>query len=121
MHEIDRHAALSVWRGTAFAGPAIAAAMSAMAFDAALAVRLGAILSLFLAIVLHVEALLCHWKPVQQTEVWILLDTDLRPPRGMAARMIQTAMRTELNIVARIVAAVALGLFGLSLLIWLVR
>lgn len=121
MHEIERLASVSVWRGTAFAALAIAVAMSALAFDPGLAMRLGAVMSLMLAVLLHGKALLYHRKPVRETEVWVLLDRDERPPPQIAAGMIARAMRDRLNEVARLVTLVSLALFGMSLVFWAVQ
>lgn len=117
MHEINRLASVSVWRGTAFAALAIAATMSALAFDPGLAMRLGAMLALLLAVMLHCKALLYHRKPVRETEVWVLMEQGKRPPPQVAAGMIVRAMRDQLNEVARLVALVAVGLFMASLAI----
>ncbi len=117
MHEIDRLASVSVWRGTAFAALAIAATMSALAFDPGLAMRLGAMLSLLLAVLLHCKALLYHRKPVRETEVWVLMERSKRPPPQVAAGMIAQAMRDQLNEVARLVVLVAVGMFTVSLAI----
>lgn len=121
MNEIDRLASVSVWRGTAFAALAIAASMSALVFDPSLALRLGAMLALILAVVLHGKALLYHRKPVRETEVWVLMERRTRPPPEIAAGLIARAMRDRLNEVARIVVIVAVGLFTASMTLSAIR
>lgn len=117
-NEIDRLAAVSVWRGTGFAALAIAAAMSSLVFDPALAMRLGGVLTLLLAIALRIKASLIQRKPAQETEVWVLLDRDRRPHRDVAAQLIRAAMREKLHEVSGLVTIAALALFGTYLVLW---
>lgn len=96
MTEIERLANLAVWRGVGFASLAIGTAMMGSAFDLGLAMRLGAIGSLLLSSILYLKAETFHRRPVTETEVWIMLRPERRPPPDVAQPMIVRAMRAEL-------------------------
>lgn len=118
MENIQRLASLSVWRGTGFAALAVATTMAAVAFDAVLAFRLGAFGTLLIGAALRLKSMLYHRKPVRETEVWVMLDVDDRPPPELAAGLIRNAMCAQLNTMATICATVAVALFATS---WLWR
>lgn len=116
MPEIERLASLVVWRGFGFCWLAIGTTMSGLLFDVSLACRIGALLAIGLAIALQIRAETYHRiKRINETEVWILLDEHLRPPKEQARRLIVLAMRLELREKALYAAVMAVGLFGLSL------
>lgn len=115
MPEIERLASLVVWRGFGFCWLAIFMAMSGLLFDLALACRIGALLSVGLALVLQVRAETYHRiRRISETEVWILLDKRLRPSQEVARRLIVPAMRLELREKALYAAVMGAGLFVVS-------
>ncbi len=92
--------------------------MSGLLFDLSLACRMGAFFALALAFALQVRAVTYHRiKRIDETEVWILLDESLRPPKEAARRLIVQAMRVELTEKALYAAVLGAGLFAVSLLI----
>lgn len=121
MPEIQRLAALVVWRAFGFAWLAITMAMSGLLFDLSLACRMGAMFALVLAFALQLRAVTYHRvKRIDETEVWILLEEHLRPPKEIARRLIIPAMRSELAEKALYAAVLGAGLFAISLLLRLV-
>lgn len=96
MNEIERIANLVVWRGVGFASLAIGTSMLGAAFDIALAAKIGAAASLLTSGVLLWKAQTFHRRPVKETEVWIMLRPEMRPPPEVAQRLICRAMRKEL-------------------------
>lgn len=121
MPEIERLAAVVVWRAFGFCWLAITMAMSGLLFDLSLACRIGALLAIALALVLQVRAETYHRiRRIDETEVWILLDERRRPPKPVARRLIVPAMRLELRQKALYAAVLAAGLFAVSLLLRLV-
>lgn len=116
MPEIERLAAMVVWRGFGFCWLAITMSMSGLLFDVSLACRIGALLAIGLALFLQLRAETYHRiKRIDETEVWILLDESLRPPKAVARRLIVPAMRLELREKALYAAVMAAGLFVASL------
>ena len=116
MPEIERLASLVVWRGFGFSWLAIGMAMSGLLFDLSLACRVGALLAIGLALALELRARTYHRiKRISETEVWILLDESLRPPKAVAHRLIVAAMRVELREKALYAAVMAGALFIVSL------
>ena len=115
MQKIDRLASMVVWRGFGFAWLAIATAMSGLIFDLALAFRVGALLALVLALAMQFKAETYHRiKRITETEVWILLGEEGRPPKALARRLIVPAMRSELREKALYSAVMGVGMFLIS-------
>jgi hypothetical protein len=115
MERINRLASMVVWRGFGFAWLAICTAMSGLIFDLALACRVGALLALALALALQLRAETYHRiKRISESEVWILLAEEERPPKAMARQLIVPAMRDELREKALYSAVMGGGLFLIS-------
>ena len=115
--EIERLASIVVWRAFGFCWLAIGTAMSGLLFDLSLACRIGALFALVIAFAFQLRAVTYHRiRRIDETEVWILLDEHLRPPKALARGLIVQAMRLELREKALYAAIVGAGLFAVSLL-----
>ena len=118
MAEIQRLASIVVWRAFGFCWLAIGTAMSGLLFDLPLACRTGALLALAVAFAFQLRAVTYHRiRRINESEVWILLDESLRPPKEAARALIVPAMRIELSEKALYAAVIGAGLFAISLLI----
>lgn len=116
MTEIERLASFVVWRAFGFSWLAITMAMSGLLFDLSLACRMGALLAIGLALVLQFRAeTYPRIRRIDETEVWILLDEHLRPPKALARRLIVPAMQLELRRKALYAAVMGAVLFAASL------
>lgn len=122
MQEINRLASVVVWRGFGFSWLGIATAMSGLIFDLALAGRVGAILALVLALALQIKAETYHRiRYIKESEVWIMLANDTRPPEHIARRLIVPAMRDQLREKALYSALMAAALLLISFVLRLLR
>ncbi len=116
--EIERLAALVVWRAFGFCWLAVGTAMSGLLFDLSLACRTGALFALAIALAFQLRAATYHRiRRITETEVWILLDERLRPSKATARGLIVRAMRLELTEKALYAAVAGAGLFAVSLLL----
>lgn len=121
LDRIPTLARLSVMRACGFAGLAILLTMAGTAHDPAQSFRIGAFLTLVLAVVLKYRADTYHRKSrIEESEVWIMLAPEERPPKQAARQLITTAMRVELREKALWAAACALLLAGLGAVLLLV-
>jgi hypothetical protein len=93
MNEIEQAAQVSIGRACGFAGFGIALTVLALSFEPVLAAKLGAALSLGLAVTLLILASRAHNTPHQTTEVWLLIDKESRPPERHARRIVNEARR----------------------------
>jgi hypothetical protein len=118
MNRINRLASIVVWRGFGFCWLAICTAMSGLIFDLALACRVGALLGFLVALVMEFKAETYHRiKRINDTEVWILLGEEGRPPKELARQLIVPAMRDELREKALYSAVMGGGLFAISVVL----
>lgn len=121
MDIIGKLAAFSVLRATAFAALAICLSMFTLAFDPALALKVGGLGFLVLAGVMDFRAAFYPRKRrIRESEVWIMLDDDKRPPEELARRLIVPAMQRQLREKGLWVASVSAICLGLSFLTSLV-
>jgi len=115
MQRINRLAAIVVWRGFGFSWLAICTAMSGLIFDLALACRVGALLAFVLALVMQFKAETYHRiRRIDESEVWVMLGEEGRPPKDMARQLIVPAMRDELREKALYSAVMGGSLFLIS-------
>jgi len=120
MDRIRELARLSVLRASAFSMLAISLGMMGMMHDPPFSLRVGAAGMLILAAVLTLVGVSYHRRRrIQDTEVWIMMRPEERPPKAVARVAITRAMRAELLEKALWSAKGALGLLGLSLLLML--
>ncbi len=117
MERIRQLAALSVLRGAGFAGLAVMLTMAALAFNPALALHVGGLGFLVLAIVMDVKASAYPRKRrIRESEVWIMMTEEERPAEHAARPLIVAAMQRELREKALWVAAAAAGCLALSII-----
>ncbi|TVR11506.1 MAG: hypothetical protein EA385_01270 [Salinarimonadaceae bacterium] len=122
MDRISKLAALSVLRATGFASLAIALSMFSLAFDPALALQVGGLGFLILAGVMELRASIYpHKRRIRESEVWIMLDDDERPPEAIARRLIVPAMQRQLREKGLWVASASAACLALSFLTTLSR
>ena len=121
LDRIPALARLSVLRACGFAALAIVLTMAGTAHDPFQSFRIGAALTLVLALVLKYRADTYHRKSrIEESEVWIMLAPEERPTKDVARQMITKAMRAELREKALGAAACALLLTGVAVLLRLV-
>ncbi|KGF70192.1 hypothetical protein LL06_06545 [Hoeflea sp. BAL378] len=97
MDRINTLARLSVLRAGAFACLAILMMMMGTAHDPALSMKCGAGGMLAISAIMLVVGKNYHKrKRIEDTEVWIMLAKEERPPAGIARPLIINAMRLEL-------------------------
>jgi hypothetical protein len=116
MDTIRRTAFLSIARGTAFTALAIFTLMIGLSFDPAMASRTGGVLTLITSIVLVLKARRAPMIDHRQTELWLMLDKDQRPPPELAQRLTAGALEEAYTVFAAYAAATAASLFALAML-----
>ena len=89
---IERLAEIIVARGCAFAGLAILTFMIGLSWDMALASRVGGLLVLLVSMVLSVKAHRALRRPVRNTELWMMLGSEV-PSLTVAQRLLGAALR----------------------------
>jgi hypothetical protein len=115
MDRIARLAAHSVLRGTGFAGLAVMLTMAGLLFDPPLALKVGGVGFLALAMAMGFKAAIYPRKRrIRESEVWIMLADDERPPEHAARPLIVTAMQRELREKGMWIAGAAAFCFALS-------
>lgn len=108
-------------RGIFFSLLGIWVVMFGMSFDGLLAIKSGAILVTLLAIVLLLRAYNADRTPWRRTEVFTLLDADLGLPDARAAEILMRLRRERLLWHAHFIAVMALGMWGVTLLLKLMQ
>lgn len=98
MQAIESAAYTSVGRACGFAGLAVLCVMLGLSFEPALATRTGGVMCLGLAVVLMLYGYFAPFRPYKQTELWLILPENQRPPDAFAQQVIgnqlrETAMR----------------------------
>jgi hypothetical protein len=117
MDRIGKLAAHSVLRGTGFAGLAVMLTMAGLLFDPPLALKVGGVGFLAIAVAMDVKAFVYPRKRrIRESEVWIMLADDERPPEQAARLLIVTAMQRELREKALWIAGAAAACFALSII-----
>jgi hypothetical protein len=120
MERLRRSATISIGRATAFAAFGIFCLMIGLSFDPPLMVRVGAVLSLALAVALILKAELALRQDHRRTEMWLLLPPHDRPPDEVARRVSGTVLRETYLRFAMMSAAASAILSGITVLFWLV-
>jgi hypothetical protein len=117
MERIGQLAAHSVLRGTGFAGLAVMLTMAGLLFDPPLALKVGGVGFLAIAVAMDIKASVYPRKRrIRESEVWIMLADDERPPEQAARPLIVTAMQRELREKALWIAGAAASCFALSII-----
>ncbi len=112
MEKIRKAAMFSVGRAVFFGGFAISIVMLSLAFNFALALKGGAILTLIMALILLWCTLTAEHRSPKSTETWILLDDRSRPVNGHAVRAFRLVMKEVYGFYAYYSTIIALGMFG---------
>jgi hypothetical protein len=121
LNDIEQAAQLSVGRACGFAGFGIALIVLVLSFEPVLAAKIGAVLSLGLALTLLFHASRARHRPYQTTEVWLLIDRDSRPPARHARRMVNEARRFAMLWFAKWSAAASALFASSAILLALMR
>lgn len=111
MQEIRRVAFQSVGRACGFAGLGVFTTVIGLAFDPLLATRCGGVLLTIIAIFLMLKSRWVYKQDYRRTELWIMLDKDLRPPAGQAHWVTATVLNEAYLWFAQYAA-------GLAVLFW---
>lgn len=117
MDEIKRVAVECIGRAVMFGSLAIGCVMIGFSFNPVSAFRSGAFLTLMMALVLMWKAMTASTKDPRRTEIWLYLDERSRPIDDPARRAFGTVVRNVYGVFARIALCVAVGFFGLSLVL----
>jgi len=115
MRLIEACADLSVRRGCAFGGLAIAAVMTGLSFDPLMALECGAILSSLMVCILLLKARWAPHRSHKSTELWTMLDKDKRPAEPHAQRILMSTLKDAYLRYARVVGVTSAGLWACSL------
>lgn len=116
MEKTRQLAMLCVGRAVFFGGLAISLIMISFAFDFALALQAGAILTLSMAAILLWFALTAERREPKRTEVWMLLADDERPRNDHAKRAFRTMMQEVHTHYARNAFTFSVSFFAMSTL-----
>jgi hypothetical protein len=90
---IRKLAWISVARGCGFGALAIFTTMIGFSTTPALALDFGGIGFLLMAVILMIKAGRSGSLPHDRTELWLMLERDLRPPQPVASEVIKRARR----------------------------
>jgi hypothetical protein len=120
LRRIQRLARISVARGCAFAGLAIATLMVGLSGDMVAALEAGGILSLLVCVTLLAKAWLSGLRSYKSTEVWLMLRAEDRPDSAIAQELIGTALRDTCLRFAYYAAGLAAGLLWAAVLCGLI-
>ena len=91
--------------------------MFGLAFDPALAARVGGGLCLMVAVILSGYAFWAPRRPYKRTELWLILAKDQRPPATVAQQVIGEALRETYVWFARQAAIIAIVLLASSVVL----
>jgi hypothetical protein len=120
MDRLREAALLSVGRACGFAAFGIFCIMIGLSFDPLLMVQTGGLLSLGLTAGLLLKAGLAGRGDYRQSETWLLLPREARPPAGVAERLFVSAMREVYMRFARLAAIASIVLWMTAALLMVV-
>ena len=104
----------TVGRAVSFAGLGIVCIMLSFAFDPVLALQSGGLLILLVLAVLLLKAHLALKADHRRTEIWLYLGKHERPHESIAQWAISTVLRETYFWFARLMAKIAVALWGLA-------
>ena len=93
MEKMREVAMLSIGRAVFFGGFAVSLVMLGFAYDFALALRAGAILTMGMALILLYFAQTAHGARPERTEAWLLLKAGDRPENDHARRVFREVLQ----------------------------
>ena len=118
MTPVEKAAWESVARACGFAALGMGCVVLGFSFEPLLALRLGGVLALVMALVLGVLAWMAPHRPYKRTEAWLALrGTSDAPPRDVAQRLIGGALAEAYGWFARLAAAAAMAFFAVAFLV----
>ena len=115
MEEMRRIAHLTVLRACGFASLAIFCVMFGLSFLPRSAFQAGGFLTIAMTLVLVLKAYEARTKNHRQTELWLYLPKERRPPEASAQRTIATVMRETYLQFARWTAMISIVLWTIAL------
>jgi len=118
---IEELGEVSVARGCGLAALAIATFMVGLSWDMVLAAKVGGLLVLFVCMILLGKAQRALRRPVEKTELWLMLDRNQRPGAASAQRIIGSVLRACYLRFALHAACLSISLLALSLSLQLHR
>lgn len=95
LERIESLATVSVARGCGFAMIAIGTTMVGLVYDPVQCLQIGGILSLLTTLVLILKAFNADRKPYRDTEVWLMLAPEERPPTTIAQGLVSRALKSS--------------------------
>lgn len=119
MEAIENAAFISVGRACGFVGLAVFCVVFGLMFDPVLAARAGGLISLGLAVILAAYAHFARTRHYKNTEVWMILPKEDRPPETVAQRVIGEVLRVTYIQFARQTAVVSLTFLTVSVVLQL--
>lgn len=93
MEHFSRSTGISIGRAVFFGGLAISLVMMGLAYDYALALRTGAILTLIMSAILLWFGQTAFSRKPERTEAWLLLGKEHRPQSPASLRVFQQVMQ----------------------------
>ncbi|WP_163265072.1 hypothetical protein [Chelativorans alearense] len=121
MEKIRNTALICIGRAVLFGALAISLIMVSLSFDLALALFVGAVLTLAMAEILIVKALIVPWQKPNRTEVWTCLDKAARPAGAQGRAVFTGVLREVYMVFARNSYTIACSLFAASLVLRIAR
>ena len=115
MDEMRRIAYQTVLRACAFASLAIFCVMIGLSFLPRSAFQAGGFLSIVMTLVLVLKAHGARTKDHRQTEMWLYLPKECRPPQAIAQKTISTLMRWIYLLFARWTAIISIVMWVIAL------
>jgi hypothetical protein len=115
MEEMRRIANETVLRACAFASLAIFCVMIGMSFIPRSAFQAGGFLTMAMTLVLVLKAREARTKDHRQTEMWLYLPKESRPPSAIAQKMISTLMQETYLQCARWTAIISIVMWTIAL------
>lgn len=119
MERMRAVAFMTIGRAVGFAGLAILCIMLGCAFDPLLAVQSAGVMVLLVLAVLLIKAHLALTADHRRTEMWLYLRKHERPPEAYARWAVASVLRDAYFWFARLMATLAVGLWGLAVLLQL--
>jgi hypothetical protein len=121
MERIIAVADQTIRRACGFAEFAVGATMLALSFDLVLALRVGAVMTTAVGVVLFVQSVRAPQSDVRRTELYSVVGRSLTLPRDRTQRLLGEVLAERYLWHADRAAAVAIALWAGALLLWLLR
>jgi hypothetical protein len=121
MERIIAVADQTIRRACGFAAFAVGATMLALSFDLVLALRVGAVMTTAVGVVLFVQSVRAPQSDVRRTELYGVVGRSLTLPRDRTQRLLGEVLAERYLWHADRAAAVAIALWAGALLLWLLR